>query len=167
MQVAVLSGHCGLHLREVPARTLDDVQRTRTRPGLLPNLRRRMRRRQGRRGVARVPICTRRSRDGPASADAPVALFRTQVYRGGTNPFFGSQYDVASDGRFLVNVATEAADSAITLILNWTGAYRTTRLKSTPWSRSATLQRTALRNVSMLRPARAIRARSVPRATRS
>ena len=51
---------------------------------------------------------------------APMALFQTRIWGGGTNATQGPQYDVASDGRFLVNVATEDASAApITLLLNW------------------------------------------------
>jgi hypothetical protein len=42
---------------------------------------------------------------------------------GGTNIDLGRQYDVARDGRFLINVAAdEAAGSPITVILNWAPA---------------------------------------------
>jgi Tol biopolymer transport system component len=54
---------------------------------------------------------------------APVALFQTRIVGGGTNIDLGRQYDVASDGRFLINVATdEATASPITVIQNWAGA---------------------------------------------
>ena len=49
----------------------------------------------------------------------PVALFQPQL---GTNGLAGNirpQYDVAPDGRFLMNVMTEEIISPITLILNW------------------------------------------------
>jgi len=50
----------------------------------------------------------------------PVVLFQTRIWGGGTNAFSRQQYDVASDGRFLINVTTEDATSApITLLLNW------------------------------------------------
>jgi Tol biopolymer transport system component len=52
---------------------------------------------------------------------APVALFRPGILGGGANVVGRRhQYDVGLDGRFLVNVTTEAAASPITLILNWT-----------------------------------------------
>ena len=51
---------------------------------------------------------------------APVALFQTRIVGGGTSIDLGRQYDVAADGRFLINVATnEAIAWPITLILNW------------------------------------------------
>jgi Tol biopolymer transport system component len=51
---------------------------------------------------------------------APVALFQTRIWGGGTDAYYREQYDVASDGRFLINVTTgEATASPITLILNW------------------------------------------------
>ena len=51
----------------------------------------------------------------------PVALFRTKL----SGPFGGiggnirNQYDVAADGRFLMNIPTEDTTSPITVILNW------------------------------------------------
>ena len=46
----------------------------------------------------------------------PVALFTANFARGTTRP----QYDVARDGRFLVNVElTDAATPPITLLQNW------------------------------------------------
>ena len=51
----------------------------------------------------------------------PVALFQTRIWGGGTNATNGLQYDVAPDGKFLINVVTEdAAASSITVLLNWT-----------------------------------------------
>jgi hypothetical protein len=50
----------------------------------------------------------------------PVALFQTRIWGGGTNATQGQQYDVAPDGRVLINVVTNAAAAApITLLLNW------------------------------------------------
>jgi WD40-like Beta Propeller Repeat len=51
----------------------------------------------------------------------PVALFQTRIVGGGANLLGGRQeYDVAPDGRFLINVATETASAApITLLMNW------------------------------------------------
>ncbi len=50
---------------------------------------------------------------------APVVLFPTHIVGGGMDVQIGRQYDVAPDGRFLIN--TELADAAapITLIQNW------------------------------------------------
>lgn len=54
------------------------------------------------------------------SAGPPVALFQTRIVGSGPNIELGRQYDVAPDGRFLINMATdEASASPITLILNW------------------------------------------------
>ena len=51
---------------------------------------------------------------------APRALFPTYVYGGGSDNQQGPQYDVASDGRFLINtVLGDAASAPITLIQNW------------------------------------------------
>jgi Tol biopolymer transport system component len=49
----------------------------------------------------------------------PVALFQTRIYGGGTATITGTNYDVSSDGRFLVNTALEEAGSPITLLQNW------------------------------------------------
>jgi serine/threonine-protein kinase len=50
----------------------------------------------------------------------PVALFRTRIWNNGATQHI--QYDVAPDGRFLINVAVDqgALSPPITLVLNWT-----------------------------------------------
>ena len=51
---------------------------------------------------------------------SPQRLFHTRISRGGRDLQQGRQYDVAADGRFLIN--TELSDDAptpITLIQNW------------------------------------------------
>ncbi len=54
------------------------------------------------------------------SADAPVALFKTRRVGGGVNVIgYGHQYDVAPDGRFLINVESEVNPRPITLVMNW------------------------------------------------
>ncbi|HEU4936201.1 MAG TPA: protein kinase [Vicinamibacterales bacterium] len=64
-----------------------------------------------------VPI--RRTRT-TLSADSPVALFRTRRVGGGVNVIgYGHQYDVAPDGRFLMNVELESNPRPITLVMNW------------------------------------------------
>jgi hypothetical protein len=57
---------------------------------------------------------------GPApDIGKPIALFQTRKVRGGTSNVL-QQYDVASDGRFLINVnADESVASPIMLIMNW------------------------------------------------
>jgi eukaryotic-like serine/threonine-protein kinase len=53
-------------------------------------------------------------------ADVPVALFQTRKLGGGLNVIGRShQYDVARDGRFLINVETESSAPPITLLMNW------------------------------------------------
>ena len=54
----------------------------------------------------------------------PVAFFQTRIQGGGSDPSTGLQYDVARDGRFLINTITSDATSPITLILNWAGLRR-------------------------------------------
>jgi eukaryotic-like serine/threonine-protein kinase len=54
------------------------------------------------------------------SADAPVTLFKTRRVGGGVNIIgYGHQYDVAPDGRFLINVEPESNPRPITLVMNW------------------------------------------------
>jgi len=47
-------------------------------------------------------------------------LFSTRSYGGGTQTGpLGRQYDVAPDGRFLINTMLDAPATPITLIKNW------------------------------------------------
>jgi Tol biopolymer transport system component len=51
---------------------------------------------------------------------APVPLFRSRIWGGGTELGQREQYDVARDGRFLINVTTDdTVTSPITLLQNW------------------------------------------------
>jgi hypothetical protein len=53
-------------------------------------------------------------------AGVPGALFQTRRLGGGSNVIGRShQYDVARDGRFLINVDTQASATPLTLLLNW------------------------------------------------
>ena len=53
----------------------------------------------------------------------PTPLFQPPIVAGGVNATNPQQYDVAPDGRFLINVNTEdATTSPITLLLNWKAA---------------------------------------------
>jgi hypothetical protein len=53
-------------------------------------------------------------------AGTPVALFQPRIVGGGTSVAGqGHQYDVAPDGRFLINVEEEEPAAPITLLLNW------------------------------------------------
>ncbi len=63
-----------------------------------------------------APISVTRTGIEPA---APVMLFSTRIYGGGEDSTGGRQYDVAPDGRFLINSVVHAALSPITLIQNW------------------------------------------------
>jgi hypothetical protein len=57
---------------------------------------------------------------GTIEAAAPTMLFQTRVWGGGIAAYNRWQYDVASDGRFLINESDEAADAVpISLIVNW------------------------------------------------
>jgi Tol biopolymer transport system component len=49
----------------------------------------------------------------------PVTLFQTKVLGGGIDIGQGRQYDVAPDGRFMINRVLDTAISPITLIQNW------------------------------------------------
>jgi eukaryotic-like serine/threonine-protein kinase len=59
--------------------------------------------------------------DGSAVVpEAPVSLFNVRIYGGGLDRTQGRQYDVAPDGRFLVNTEIDSGEAApITLIQNW------------------------------------------------
>jgi Tol biopolymer transport system component len=51
---------------------------------------------------------------------APVALFQTRIYGGGVDNAQGRQYDVAREGRILINtVPDDAASAPITLLQHW------------------------------------------------
>jgi hypothetical protein len=51
---------------------------------------------------------------------APVVLFPTRIVGGGADIGQGRQYDVAPDGRFLINTELlDSADAPITLLMNW------------------------------------------------
>ena len=51
---------------------------------------------------------------------APVALFPTRVFGGGTDGGLARNYDVTRDGRLLINTVLGEAGAPITLLLNWT-----------------------------------------------
>ena len=55
---------------------------------------------------------------------APVALFSTRIVGGGTDNGQGRQYDIASDGRFLINTVLDEASAPITLLQNWQAGVR-------------------------------------------
>jgi Tol biopolymer transport system component len=50
---------------------------------------------------------------------APVKLFATRILGGGVDGAQARQYDVAPDGRFLINTVVDSTASPITLIQNW------------------------------------------------
>ena len=63
-----------------------------------------------------VPIATQGDKLIPGT---PVALFQTRIVFGGVGSG-RSQYDVAPDGRFLINTTIDTnGSSAITLLQNW------------------------------------------------
>jgi eukaryotic-like serine/threonine-protein kinase len=49
----------------------------------------------------------------------PVRLFPTRIVGSGLDPIASGQYDVASNGRFLINTLQESNATPITLIQNW------------------------------------------------
>jgi Tol biopolymer transport system component len=53
------------------------------------------------------------------AAGTPVKLFQTRIVGGGVDAEQGSQYDLAPDGRFLINTVLNSAAAPITLIQNW------------------------------------------------
>ena len=50
---------------------------------------------------------------------APTMLFPTRIYGGGVDNQQAQQYDVARDGRFLINTVLDGAPAPITLLQNW------------------------------------------------
>ena len=56
---------------------------------------------------------------GTFAPGAPVVLFPTHVSGGGVDAQQGRQYDVAPDGRFLINTALVSIPAPITLLTNW------------------------------------------------
>jgi serine/threonine-protein kinase len=50
---------------------------------------------------------------------APAVLFPTRIFGGGVDAQQGRQYDVAPDGRFLINTVLDEAPAPITLLQNW------------------------------------------------
>ena len=50
---------------------------------------------------------------------APVVLFPTRILGGGVDTQIGRQYDVAPDGRFLINTELPGDAAPITLIQHW------------------------------------------------
>jgi hypothetical protein len=62
-----------------------------------------------------VPIA---ANNGTIEPGAPIALFQTRIATPAIT--YRQQYDIAPDGRFLINETTEDAyTSPITLLLNW------------------------------------------------
>jgi len=64
-----------------------------------------------------APIAVTRSSLEPGT---PVRLFPTRIYGGGVEAQQGRQYDVAPDGRFLINMELDTV-APITLLQNWQG----------------------------------------------
>ncbi len=62
------------------------------------------------------------ARGAQLAAGTPVKLFQTRIVGGGENSTAGREYDVAPDGRFLINTVSESAAAPITLIQNWNPA---------------------------------------------
>ncbi len=56
------------------------------------------------------------------AAGTPVKLFQTRILGGGEDRQVAREYDVAPDGRFLIDTVPESAAAPITLVLNWNPA---------------------------------------------
>ncbi len=56
---------------------------------------------------------------GTLEPGVPVMLFPTHIVGGGVNVQQGPQYDVAPDGRFLINTALEDGGAPITIVQHW------------------------------------------------
>ena len=50
---------------------------------------------------------------------APRVVFSSAIVGGGVDAQQGRQYDVAPDGRFLINISVDNAIGPITLLMNW------------------------------------------------
>ena len=50
---------------------------------------------------------------------APIVLFPTRIVGGGVDAQLRRQYDVAPDGRFLINTELDSDAAPITLLQNW------------------------------------------------
>ena len=48
-----------------------------------------------------------------------MVLFPTRIRGGGADVQLGRQYDIAPDGRFLINTELESTAAPITLLMNW------------------------------------------------
>jgi Tol biopolymer transport system component len=69
---------------------------------------------------AKMMAVSIRTTETALDAGAPATLFQTRRLGGGLNVIGRShQYDVARDGRFLINVDVESSPTPITLLLNW------------------------------------------------
>jgi Tol biopolymer transport system component len=66
-----------------------------------------------------VPIAVK---GGVVEPGAPVKLFATHAFGGGIDAQQGRQFDVAPDGRFLINTVLTNAAPPITLLQNWKAA---------------------------------------------
>jgi hypothetical protein len=60
--------------------------------------------------------------DGGVEVPEPKKLFPTQILGGGASIDIGRQYDVARDGRFLINTVVESSLSPIVVMQNWAPA---------------------------------------------
>lgn len=58
-------------------------------------------------------------RGATIESGTPLVLFATHILGGGIDAGQGRQYDVASDGRFLINTVIEGVDQPITLLQHW------------------------------------------------
>jgi Tol biopolymer transport system component len=70
---------------------------------------------------AKLMAVTVAAKNNVPELGTPTALFQTKILYGGTSPVGTNwQFDVAPDGRFLINVNTTAGStSPITVIQNW------------------------------------------------
>jgi hypothetical protein len=64
------------------------------------------------------------SAGGSFAADTPLVRFATRILGGGVDAGQGRQYDIASDGRFLINTVVDDVVAPITLLQNWRPARR-------------------------------------------
>jgi hypothetical protein len=59
------------------------------------------------------------ARDATLEAGAPVTLFPRRIFGGRGDSSQARAYDVARDGRFLINAVVTEVTPPITLLMNW------------------------------------------------
>ena len=83
--------------------------------------------------VRTLPLKYRLSSQAAPLATKAVMLFPMHIFGGGVEVQLGRQYDVAPDGRFLMNRELDTATTPITLIQNWTPEAKKSLRRNSSW----------------------------------